>query len=274
MERAQNTPGEIKKARRPVAFALILALLILRIPFLTGVLLFTGAKPAWVALVFENGTFLLTAALIWWERKRLEEYHMGYGAVGIFIAGPFIFAGMLALNNHAFPIPWSQMLISLLLLIGLIIKRPALPRVTRKSAVWILISIPVGFAVGALSGYMGSVIMPGPKSTSISFPLFLLMFARQLTWAATLEEPLFRGFLWGLLKNYGWKDIWICFFQSGLFLLAHSYYITANILIFLRVFIAAFILGVVAWKSRSIANSMVVHGLTNSVADIVAHFNI
>ena len=226
--------------------------------------------------IFENSTFLLTAILIWWERKRLEQFHIGYGAIGIFIFGPFIFIIALAFYNPFgtnVNIPWGQILISTLLFIALVIQHPKLMKITTKSVLWIFISLLVGILGGALSGYILSIVRPTPSSGTITFPMFIILFIRQLTLAATLEEPLFRGFLWGYLKGLGWKDVWICFFQAGLFLIAHSYYITINLVLFINVFIFSFIMGFVAWKSRSIAKSMIVHGLNNSVADIVAHFS-
>jgi membrane protease YdiL (CAAX protease family) len=214
--------------------------------------------------------------LIWRERKRLEEFHIGYGALGIFILGPIMFSIILRVMSFSstpqnfISIPWLQIAIALSLLAALIVKRPNLQKVTVKSVIWIIVSVVIGLVIGALSGYIISFAYPTQRGPAIAFPVFIFRFVRQLTQAATLEEPLFRGFLWGYLKRAGWKDIWICFFQSGLFVISHAYYITVNPILLVNVFICAFILGLVVWKSRSIANSMTVHGLFNSVADVVA----
>lgn len=277
MEETQMVQNSKPGPRFSISLVLLLGLLVLRIPFLTGIALFSKISPPWLEPIFSNSTFLLTAVLIWWERKRLEEFHIGYGSLGIFILGPIIFSILLKVMSFSstpqnyLSIPWLQIVIALSLLAALIVKRPNLQKVTVKSVIWIIVSVVIGLVIGALYGYVNSVVFPTQRGSAVTFPLFIFMFVRQITWAAALEEPLFRGFLWGYLKKAGWKDIWICFFQSGLFLVSHAYYITVNPIIFINVFIAAFILGLVAWKSRSIANSMTVHGLFNSVGDIVAH---
>ncbi|WP_161796471.1 CPBP family glutamic-type intramembrane protease [Desulfosporosinus acididurans] len=48
-------------------------------------------------------------------------------------------------------------------------------------------------------------------------------FLVQLNSAAILEEPLFHGFFWGYLKNWGWKESWIWLTQAGLFVIGHIY---------------------------------------------------
>ena len=86
----------------------------------------------------------------------------------------------------------------------------------------------------------------------------------QIDYAAAAEEPLFRGFLWGRLRQRGWKEHWILLFQALLFAVGHVYYVgNRNVSAFLVVPLGALALGLVAWKTRSIGASMITHGIVN-----------
>ncbi len=125
-----------------------------------------------------------------------------------------------------------------------------------------------GIFMGLVSSIQGEV--RNPSHTSVYY--FLGSFIIQLSNAAVTTEPLFRGFMWGLLKKMNWKDSRICLFQAALFILAHIYYLGKyNYSFFIIVPIAALILGLLVWHSKSIGTSMITHGLINSVADSIDH---
>lgn len=123
---------------------------------------------------------------------------------------------------------------------------------------------------------MGIILIIQGGERSLDHPsiyYFLGSFIIQLSNAAVTEEPFFRVFLWGLLKKTNWKDSWICLFQAALFMLGHIRYLgKANYSFFILVPIAALILGLLAWRSKSIGTSMITHALINSVGSIVAYF--
>jgi membrane protease YdiL (CAAX protease family) len=93
---------------------------------------------------------------------------------------------------------------------------------------------------------------------ALGFPVGFLL-------AGGCEEPLFRGFLWGFLKENRWPEVLIWIFQALLFGLAHGdYYFTyPDPWIWQRTFVGGLILGLVAWRSRSIVASALVHGILN-----------
>jgi membrane protease YdiL (CAAX protease family) len=102
--------------------------------------------------------------------------------------------------------------------------------------------------------------------------LLMSLFFIQLGNAAAIEEPLFRGFLWGFLKSHHWNEYLIWLFQAALFSLGHIYYFGVNnFSFFVIVPFSALLFGLCAWRSRSIGTSMVVHGFYNSVIDVVSH---
>ncbi len=274
MDNSSAILNQTDKNHNRMTLILILLLLALRLPFMTVIGVFFYEASLWVMPIFENGTYLITAVLIWWERKRLEQFHIGYIALGIIILIPFVYSILFHFYDPYGTIdrlgyPLFRMIVAGLLLVTLIVQRPVLKKVTMKSVLWIIIAIAVGIVIGSLMGYVYSRLMPSEGSMTHTFPQMVSRFIRQLFYAAVNEEPLFRGFLWGYLMLKGWKNLWILLFQAGLFMIGHSYYITQNPGSLIGVFIAACILGIIAWKSRSIAGSMVTHGLVNSVSVIV-----
>jgi membrane protease YdiL (CAAX protease family) len=99
-----------------------------------------------------------------------------------------------------------------------------------------------------------------------------MSFPYQLGYAAVTEEPLFRGFLWGYLRKSGWKEIWIWLTQAGLFALGHIYYLNKAPLSFgIIVPVGALVMGLFAWRSRSIATSMAAHGAMNALGYTVGY---
>jgi membrane protease YdiL (CAAX protease family) len=91
--------------------------------------------------------------------------------------------------------------------------------------------------------------------------------------AAVMEEPLFRGFLWGYLRIAKLNNFWIWIFQALFFTAGHVYYLPSEPLgtWFIRMILPALLLGLIAWGAKSIFASMVTHGTFNAVSDMLAH---
>ena len=94
-----------------------------------------------------------------------------------------------------------------------------------------------------------------------------------MTWAAVLEEPLFRGFLWGYLRRVRWKDGWIWLFQALLITLGHVFYLKTEAIgpWFIRMMLPSLVIGFIAWRAKSIFASMVTHGVFNASNDMLFH---
>jgi membrane protease YdiL (CAAX protease family) len=135
---------------------------------------------------------------------------------------------------------------------------------------WIVIAVIVGVALGSVIGLVYSHYQTrGQMHATIM--LVFINFITQLSSAASLEEPLFRGFIWGFLEHKGWKQVWIWLLQAALFCFAHLYYLPQYPVFFFGAFVSALVFGLLVWKSKSIGTSMIAHGLENSVADVVMH---
>lgn len=237
--------------------AILLGLLVLRFPVQTLTAVFLGGTPGWAIILYWLGTYLLTAWLIWRERARLRDFHIDVVAAVMFVCQRFLFLIGLGL--------WAQMLR----------KKQRFPAPPPGIARWLLGSAAIALGVMALTQLAGLNWNDprGPTPPDLRYlTLYPLM---QLSNAALMEEPLFRGFLWGYLRKAGWRDVWVWLFQAALFTLGHIYYLhyetVPNYLI--RLLIPSLILGLIAWKSRSIAASMTAHAFFNAAGDLMIYSN-
>lgn len=249
-----------------------------------------SSPPRWIEPLFETGTYLLTLLLIWWERDRLFEYHIGRLSVMIIL----LFKPLQTLilgstvmgypTDHPMAIPGLPALIVWVaagVMFGwMVMTRSAHVQTNPAEKRW--------FGVGILVGLLTAIVLSFPAAaqlqtmnemTPVGFWIFgrilfafIIDFPYQLGYAAVSEEPLFRGFLWGYLRRSGWQDRWIWLFQAGLFMLAHIYY--ANRLpysFWVIVPIGSLVLGWLAWRTRSIAASMAAHGIMNAMTILFAY---
>jgi membrane protease YdiL (CAAX protease family) len=264
------------KSHQQVTGIILILLLLLRIPFVIAIIYLMPIDNESGATFYEVTTYLLIALLIWWERSKLSDFHIDTWALAFIIffrpLQTLILSYWHVDNPLTFPRPFGILL--WLISIGLVV------------ALWLsgfkpapFSSSTLGwFAIGLLAGLLISVsgnlipfqsalkniharqvnLIPVFTSTGINI-LYHLGFA------PVNEEPLFRGFLWGYLRRYNWKEVWIWLFQAGLFTLAHVYYANRYPLNF-WLFIpgAALVLGLMTWRSRTIAPGILTHALINA----------
>lgn len=278
------------KKEKHIFLLLLMGLLFLRFPFLilSRFIEIPLSKDVGTG-VYRDGTYLITAMLIILKRDSLSDYNIDFCSLLIFMIAPIarLLSEYLLMKNASLDMVhqgyWLQTVvsdlcfqiaISVCLLIALIYYHPKLRKRSIKDIfLWLLIVVVVGICAGALTGNLLSSQDPEKIPNYPTILLSIRSFILQLGNAAVMEEPLFRGFLWGFLKNIHWKEHWIWLFQASLFMLGHIYFVgVSNYSFFIIVPIMALILGLLVWRSRSIGTSMIAHGLTNSIGDIVAHY--
>lgn len=249
---------DAEKKHNVIGLTLLGALLFLRFPFLvTAEILFTNEIQIsfWVYIIFTSGTYILTAFLIWWERERLKAYWIDLATAITFLCQNFYFivGGLLfwkMKRSHAwFPTPPG--------------------RVWRWGLIGMILAIGVNLLLMTLN------LFPQQSRGNDRPDLFFLAFAFfiQTTNAAVWEEPLFRGFLWGYLRQARWPNMVIWIFQALLFTTGHIYYLKDEALFpwFVRMFLPSLIIGLIAWRAKSIFASMLTHGMFNASGDMLLH---
>jgi len=272
-----QTRDNKKSWHRQVFLLVLIGLLILRIPFFAGMRFF-NIQWAWTESVYQIGTYLLTTFLIWWEVDNLTDYHIDTLAVLIIILFKPVQTLVLKyreLNDDLLAFPGTSSLImwsiAIVFAIAMWLKRSKLPGIKSVGLGWLVIGIAAGFSTMVVLSYPVSFQVPASSSLPLT-PVFKRIltnipssFVLQIGWAAVAEEPLFRGFLWGFLKKRNWREHWIWLFQAGLFTFSHIYYInTLPIFFWIFVPVCTLVLGWLVWRSRTIATSMVAHGMINA----------
>ncbi|HCS40412.1 MAG TPA: hypothetical protein DIW44_12620 [Anaerolineaceae bacterium] len=262
-----------QKTHKIVAWCLLGGLLFLRLPFLTGIAMF--AYPIWLIPVYEIGTYLLIACLIYWERNHLADFHIDkLSLIIIIVFKPLSTVVMFLMgstrNPLAFP-NWpgfSFWLIAIGLIIALRCSRTSLPGITKTSLAWLGLGLVFGLLLDLLLMYPLSFQIDTSSQFSIQKNLMgiPLNFLSQLGNAAISEEPLFRGFLWGFLLKSGWKNVWIWLFQTFLFIVGHLYYLNGSLIsLWVYIPVSGLVFGALVWRSKTIASSMATHALSNSL---------
>jgi hypothetical protein len=142
---------------------LIAGLFLLRVPFLGGMRTFTWTRTSyWVAPIFEVGTYLLTAILIWLERDRLPDNHIDRLALFILVLGKPV---ELLLSKFLSP-PGRYLAskatllylpVAIGLLVGLSRARPKLTKFGPRKWLWVGVGVLAGILVGALSGWLSKL---------------------------------------------------------------------------------------------------------------------
>lgn len=273
----------VNTSRKWVALGLILSLFVLRYLLTASRIFF--ASESWVIPVYEVGTYILVAALLIRERRTLVDFHIPPLAIWMIILfRPFetlYYPLFLTKIVSSMAFPGMPSILIWLTAVGLIIAlRSQLFRtgnIRRQEWIWILIGLGIGLADAIVISYPTSLLFGSFSSQrkDIFIPYLvqgLLGIPQQIGYAAVPEEPVFRAFLWGYLRKSGWRDMWIWIFQAGLFSLAHLYYLnSAPISFWFVVPFGGLVLGWLAWRSRSIATSMVAHGVSNSMGSTLAY---
>lgn len=136
-------------------------------------------------------------------------------------------------------------------------------------------SIGMRLRYGMISGILISIILIIPNAFRFSIikevivePSTLYSIIENILfqggYAASYEEPFFRGFLWGYLIKKGYKERTTLFIQAALFTVAHYYYIPDKIISFIVVVpICAISLGLIVRRTKSISSSIIAHSIIN-----------
>ncbi len=259
-----------------IGWLVLAMLLLLRIPYSVLLTYASADNTGWGPAGFQLGTYLLVVFLIWWERNDLSAVHIDTLAIALIIVFEPAQTVILRYWHIDTPLTFPHPA-GLLMWAASIILLVALWRSPHKPAPIYGISLAWlagGFLAGLLFSAVPNIdaflriqdIVPVPSlaaSTAVAF-------FYQIGFAAVSEEPLFRGFLWGYLRRLGWREPWVWLGQALLFMLAHIYFINAlHAQFWAAVPAAALILGLFAWRSRSIAPGMLAHAAYNAGAYVI-----
>jgi membrane protease YdiL (CAAX protease family) len=253
-----------------ITWIVILGLLILRLIFEGWIRYVLPSATTWVEPIYEIGTYALTVFLIGWEWKNLKEYHLDPLTILILILFPVLSKIILSIYDSTSLMGFPKLLsfpffIVAGFLIYLVFKnRKSVKQGMGKALIWFFASAIFGLFFAAVETIFMIKLLGFPKGNNPGL-LALISPFYQLGYAASAEEPLFRGFLWGALRKLRFKEFWILIIQALLFSLGHLFYLksSSGLLFVGMIFISALVMGLLVWRTRSISSSMAFHAFTN-----------
>ena len=258
-----------------IAWSVLAVLLFLRLPFLIAVIYIAPIENQLGGAIYEVSTYLGTAFLIWWERDRLADFHIDISTLFLIVflspLRTLILQYWKVESPMAFPLPFALMLwlIAGGLCVALWHSGFKLAPLQRHAVGWLVMGLLTGLCISIGENWksVGSLLLNSRPSSAPLMPALQSMSLNliyHLGFAPINEEPLFRGFLWGYLRQARWREGVIWLFQTALFTLAHIYFAHQYPLMFwVYIPIAALVFGALTWRARSIAPAMLAHGLVN-----------
>lgn len=233
-------------------------LLLLRISI--GVIrLFVVETPLLLASSYEAVTFLTIVTLIVINRERLFFFKIDRASCWIIILGGTIFRTIFIGEPLFFSLLYWIAAIGLFYVL-----RKTKVHLQRSSIWWLPVGLLVGsifiFVLSLLNGHRISI----PEDKPGSFMELFIPFTYYLFHSAILEEPVFRGFLWGALQMRGIPQRNILFCQAVLFGIAHINYLHQPFVLLVQVPVLAIVFGLLVWKSGSIAPALMAHATYNT----------
>jgi membrane protease YdiL (CAAX protease family) len=219
----------------------------------------------------ELAVYVISAAMLAVARTSFREFRIDRLTLILFI----VFGTVLRIpspsevTTPSDPIYYAYGLIALALAIVVIRSRQFRGRWARTNWRWLVLGLFLAVVLGLFLATVASVfsrlsiaLLPARQITTGAF---FLTFLSEMGHSAILEEPAFRGLLWGYLEQRGWHPASIWQFQAALFWLAHLRYIDTPFTFWIAVPAGGLLLGWLSWKSKSISASLLAHAAYNSL---------
>jgi len=223
--------------------------------------------------VLEAAMYVLIALMIVVSRHRLGSHHVDLPAVLGFI----VFGTLLRTSAEAHGLQVLVAYAPFVVAAAWLVYKLRSARITWGPPAWSLAArllggLLCGLTLAGLSVWLVAIARGSiPAWTVIrSFAVgpLVVAFVHFMGHSAILEEPVFRGFLWGYLRDRGVNERWALLLQAGLFVMAHARLIGRSTSFWITVPAAALAFGWLAWKSRSITPSLIAHAIYNTVGAI------
>ena len=241
---------------------LVIFLLFIRIPFVLVLNYFSKPIPQWVDVGYNLVSYLLLLVLFWNNQASLDQYNIDKSSFIILVLFSTFLRIRLPIENANPAIIYVFWIASIGYVILLVRNWSKLQFVKIK---WLLL----GIISGIVLIYFSIQIRFNPEKDfgqwgTIEYLRsvvgYYASFVYTIGHTATYEEIVFRGFLWGLLRDKKWNEFSICLFQAFLFFVAHIYYYEFKLGWF---FILGLVFGWLASRSKSTTPGMISHALSN-----------
>lgn len=275
------TLGSLYSSRRILTWAIIGIYLVLRIGLVSVSRVITRMQPPdWIDAVYQLSAYILVVLLVCINHKCLAKYNIDRLALFLLIVG-MLANSLLTKMKLPFPVPSTidistvYVLVAVFLLVFVLARLSIFKSLNVPSLVYIVAAFVVGLAGATVTGFLIRMTQPTFSPQHATVLQLALLPVQQFSYAALSEEPFFRGFLWGALRESGFKDRGAFIIQAVLFWLAHVYYLNVYPLSFWFIVpLGAVLFGLLVWLSKSLSTSLIAHGLMNGVGQAIAFYTL
>ena len=275
---AISNPNSADNRENKINILLLAAYFIIRIP----VLYFMNVDPStshWQFVAAFIAFYIIISALIWHNRRDLSSFHIDRTFLVIFILFGSVFRFRILDSFTTFFL--EIFLIFFILVFSIVLIRGkyqpiAFPIFSKWNGLALISGLAVPLSPLLFNLYLVFDLIKAPDSASFFtlFPIELLKnFFREIGAAVISEEPVFRGFLWGVLRKQNWSDSKILLFQAFLFWISHGYDLNTPFSFWVVVPLFSLLLGYLALKSKSVIPPMIAHGIFNAFLSAMRAFS-
>ena len=267
--------------RRILTWTIIGIYLVIRIGLVSVSRVITHMQSSdWIDAVYQLSAYLLVFLLVCINYNCLPKYNIDRLALFLLIAG-MLLNTLLRKLKLPFPVPSTidmsivNALVAGFLLAFVLARRSMLQSLNVPSLAYVVGAFVVGLVGATVTGFLIRTTQPPFLSQHATVIQLALLPIQQFSYAALSEEPFFRGFLWGALRETGFRDRGAFVIQALLFWLAHVYYLRAYPLSFWFIVpLGAVLFGLLVWFSKSLSTSLIAHGLMNGVGQAIAFYTL
>jgi len=243
-----------------ITTGILLFLLLLRIiDQYLPVWLFGADVPDWYGYWYIGTVYILTVVIVGLNRRRLSSLNIDRPFLIALIVGGFLYLFYLPLDIGLPVVVAAGFLLWAYQENHLVLKNT----IDYPSGTIHLIFISVLLAL--LPIVLFRPTLKEPVTLQLILASIMSIFQEQLALIA-FEEVIFRGALWAYLRQLGWKESAVFFAQVFLFWIAHSRFILvehAAYSFWVTVPLVSLLLGLLAWRAKSLTPSTIAHFLFN-----------
>ncbi|MCL4275407.1 MAG: CPBP family intramembrane metalloprotease [Anaerolineales bacterium] len=211
--------------------------------------------------------YVVIALLIFFERKNLREFNLDRFSLLLLVFSS-VFRRRLGVENE-FIFLLIIGIAGLVVLVSAVLNWAQVPKTNFR---WLVIGLFIGCVtlvpIAFIESFQPSRVL---YDAPVSYGFFWDAMRRviyNISFNAPIEEILFRGFLWGYLKNLNWNDNAIFWTQGALFWFSHLGAIGSPLTFFLTIPIGTYILSELTKRSGRVSPSILFHLIINSMISV------
>ena len=244
---------------------LIFLLLVRLVDQEVAIWIFGTNVPDWAVYGYNSITYILTAIIVWLNRHRLAALNIDRPFMAALIFGGAFYAMRATPNNVGALVGITAGLIYWAYINHQFIFKNPVPYPWGTG--WLIL-------LSMLLALVPVLLFPSTLKTPLSFQIFISTFLGVLQSSLMLnvfEEVIFRGALWAYLRSLGLSELIAFSVQAFLFWIAHHRFLLTNhpYSFWVSVPCIAILLGLLAWRSKSLTPSAVGHFLFNFISRLL-----